>query len=183
MVSKIPKLLDTYSIRVDNNNVVKRYNQREMDQLFVSVIPPEHTYAMANQQFKRVCRDKLCCEFYVKYASYDTAAESIGYTYRLSVFSGVENYMSGEGESTHEMHCAIVACTEKTGKCGSRFHPSDKVVPTVKFEEIRISMTVELDEEEDVDLLVMPSSVDFLLLPLRVDTFSYERSELFNENE
>ncbi|KAG5680236.1 hypothetical protein PVAND_009759 [Polypedilum vanderplanki] len=180
IISKIPKHLDTYSIRSDNNNIVKRYNQKEMDQLFISVIPVKNTHALVNQEFKKVCKGKLCCEFYLKYESYDKPiAPKLGYSYRLSIFSGSDEYLD---ENSHEMHCAIVACTEKESNCGSRFVPSDNVVATVKFSEIHVSMTVELEELEDIDLMVMPTNIDFLLLPLRVDDFAYTASDVFNEN-
>lgn len=190
ILSKIPKYLDTYSIQIDNNNnnVVKKYNRKEMDQLFLSVIPLQHTYSLVNQEFQKVCQNKVCCEAFVKYTIYDVAPDRFGYTYRLTVFSGREDYMDVENENvaSQEMHCAIVACTNDGAvgnKCGSRFFPSDNVVPSVKFTDIRITMSVELNDLEDEDLMVMPTNVDFHLLPLPVNRFAYTASEIFNENK
>jgi hypothetical protein len=187
ILSKIPKDLDTYSIQVDSNsNVVRRYTQREMDQLFVSMIPLVQTHAIANREFQKVCRGKLCCEWFIKYTTYDTQASQFGYSYRLSIRAGGSGEQISdidEGDS-QEMHCAIVACTEEsTERCGSRFLPSDSVRPSVRFEEIHITMSLELDDLEDEDLMAMPTNVDFRLLPLPATAFAFAASELFNENK
>lgn len=103
--------------------------------------------------------------------------KNFGYTYRFSIFNGLVD--DGEEES----HCAIVSCTqEKENKCGSRFFPSDTLVPSFKFTEIRISMTIELKENGEEDLMVMPSSADFHLLPLSIDKFGYASTSVFNES-
>jgi hypothetical protein len=131
----------------------------------------------------------LCCEIFVKYALYDIPISKFGYTYRFTAHSGVkEDYKNeiydDEKFSFHEMHCAIVACTKaNTENCGSRFFPSDNVVPSMKFIEIRINMIIELDEVGEEDMEVMPSNVDFRLLPLGVDKFTYEASEIYIKNE
>ncbi|CAG9804065.1 unnamed protein product [Chironomus riparius] len=188
IISKVPKDHDMYSIQVDNNNVVKRYNLKEMDQFFISMVPLQYTEALVNQEFRKVCRNKLCCEIFVKYTIYDIPSSKFGYTYRFTAHSGVkEDYKDevydDEKLSFHEMHCSIVACTKATTEnCGSRFFPSDNVVPSVKFSEIRINMIIELDDVGAEDLEVMPTNVDFRLLPLRVDMFTYSESEIFNEN-
>lgn len=158
-----------------------------MDQLFLSLIPLKDTHSLVNNEFHKICREKICCETFVKYKAYDIALSKLGYVYRLSIFSGREDYMNGIGtekEETYEMHCAIVACTKDTSdKCGSRFFPSDNVVPSVKFIEIRMSMSVELSDMGDEDLMVMPTNVDIRLLPLRVDSFSFTASEIYNKSK
>lgn len=172
MIAQIPKRLEAYSIQIDSTkNLVKKYNLKEMDQLFVSVIPPTNTQPLIGNQFKKFCMKKVCCEVFVKYSSYEIPDKKFGYIYRISIY----NDKMDDGE---ESHCAIVACTTDE-KCGSRFFPSDNLVPSVKFSEIRISMTIELGEDEE-DLMVMPSNVDFRLLPLH--KFDYTAGRVFNES-
>lgn len=160
-----------------------------MDQFFISMVPLQYTEALVNQEFRKVCRNKLCCEIFVKYTIYDIPTSKFGYTYRFTTHSGVkEDYndeeQDDEKSSFHEMHCAIVACTKPaTENCGSRFFPSDNIVPSIKFSEIRINMIIELDEEGEDDLEVMPTNVDFRLLPFRVDMFTYTASEIYNKNK
>lgn len=189
ILSKVPKDPEIYSIQVDYNNVAKRYNLKEIDQFFLSMVPLQHTEKLVNHEYSKVCRNKLCCELFVKYEQYDIPASKFGYTYRLAVNSDVERANTDETDgyetfSSNEMHCAIVACTkDSTQHCGSRFFPSDNVVPSIKFTEIRLSMIIEFNENGDEDFLVMPTNVDFRLLPLRIDAFTYTASEIFNENK
>lgn len=176
MIAQIPKRLEAYSIQIDTtNNLVKKYNLKEMDQLFVSVIPPTNTQPLIGNQFKKFCMKKVCCEVFVKYSTYNIPDKKFGYIYRFAIDN---EKIDDDGE---ESYCAIVACTADE-KCGSRFFPSDNLVPSVKFSEIRISMTIELSEDEEEDLMVMPSSVDFRLLPLNVDKFEYTAGRIFNES-
>jgi hypothetical protein len=172
MIAKIPKRLEAYSIQIDSSNLVKKYNLKEMDQLFVSVIPPTNTKPLIGNQFEKFCMRKVCCEFFVKYSTHDIPHKKFGYTYRFSIESD---------ERDGESHCAIVACTTDE-KCGSRFFPSDNLVPSVKFSEIRVSMTIELRKHEEEDLMVMPSNVDFWFVPLSADRFDYTAGRVFNES-
>lgn len=175
MIAQIPKRLEAYSIQIDStNNLVKKYNLKEMDQLFVSVIPPTNTQPLIGNQFKKFCMRKVCCEFFVRYSLYHIPDKKFGYSYRFAIYN---SQMDGDEES----HCAIVACTTDE-KCGSRFFPSDNLVPSVKFSEIRISMTMELGENEEEDLMMMPSNLDFRLVPLSVDKFEYAAGRVFNES-
>lgn len=175
MIARIPKHPEAYSIQIDStNNVVKKYNLKEMDQIFVSVIPPTNTHPLIGNQFKRFCVNKLCCEFFVKYSTYDIPDKKFGYIYRFSL-------SNDKVDDSKESHCAIVACTTDE-KCGSRFFPSDNLVPSVKFSEIKIRMTIELSENEEEDLMVMPSNLDLRLVPLKVDRFDYTAGNVYNES-
>lgn len=176
MIARVPKRLGAYSIQTDsNNNLVKKYNLKEMDQIFVSVIPPKNTHPLTGNKFTKFCTKKVCCEFFAKYSTNDIPNKKFGYIYRFSVNNDKTD------ENDEENHCAIVACTTEE-KCGSRFFPSDNLVPSFKFEEIRISMTIELNENGEEDLMVMPSSIDFRLVPLGVDKYDFTVSRVFNDS-
>jgi len=178
MISRIPKAFQSYSMHVANN-VVKHFTQREMDDLLVTTVPVTHTVPLPVGQRKRVCRTDVCCEFTMKYEKLEIAANKLAYSYRLAVFSGKEDYVDSKSK---ELYCAIVACTaDESSKCGSRFQPSDNVQPSIKFKEVKIRMIVEMDEDTDNDYLIMPSNVDFMLLPLDTQHFGYSISEEFAE--
>lgn len=175
MIAKVPKKLNAYSIQLDSvSNLVKRYSLKEIDQFLVTLVPLTNTHPLISNQVKKFCLKKVCCEFFVKYSSKDISDEKFGYSYRFSIFNGLV-------DGSEESHCAIVSCTkESENKCGSRFFPSDNLVPSVKFSEIRISMTIELSEEREEDLMVMPSNADFHLVPLSVDRFGYAATNIYN---
>ena len=95
-----------------------------------------------------------------------------------------ESHYDDDKFGDNSMHCAIVACTkDQTQNCGSRFFPSDNLVPSVRFNEIRLSLTVEIDENEEEDMIFMPTNIDFRLLPLSTDSFTYTTGEMFYENK
>lgn len=116
----------------------------------------------------------------MRFKSLDAAEDQLKYLYKLTIFSGKERQMD---ETSKEVYCAVVSCTrDSSSSCGKRFQPSDNVVPSIVFEEIKIKMTVELEAAQN-DYLVMPSNVDFEILPLDTSHFSFERGRLYTLNE
>lgn len=101
----------------------------------------------------------------------------MSYIYKLTAFSGREKYID---EHSRELYCAVVACTtDSTSTCGKRFQPSDALVPSMKFSHIKINMIVELETVEN-DYLVMPTTVDFSMLPLDLSQYTFERSAVYS---
>lgn len=163
------------------DNVVKRYNQKQMDELFITHIPVSYTESLPGQwEKRRLCKDKICCEFSLRYLSHDTEKDKLQYFYKLTAFSGREKYID---EKSKELYCAIVACTtDSSTTCGKRFQPSDNLVPSTKFSVIEIKMIVELEATQN-DYLVMPTNVDFSILPLPSHKYSFDRSAVYTENK
>lgn len=178
ILSRIPKDVESYSLYVEDN-VVKRYNH--MDELSVSHIPVSHAQSLPGKSEKRrLCRDKICCEFSMRYLSHDTEKDKLQYFYKLTAFSGREKYID---EKSKELYCAVVACTtDSSATCGRRFQPSDNLVPSTKFSQIEIKMIVELESMHN-DYLIMPTNVDFSILPLRSDKFTFDRSAVYTQNK
>lgn len=164
-----------------SDNVVKRYSLKQMDELFITQIPVSYAESLPSKwETRRLCRDKICCEFSVRYRRNDVAKDKLRYIYKLTAFSGTEKHID---ESSKEMYCAVVACTtDSTSTCGKRFQPSDALVPSIKFKEIKINMIVELEATQN-DYLVMPSNVDFSILPLDSSQYSFERSAVYGDKE
>lgn len=124
-----------------------------------------------------MCRGKMCCEFSIKYVKHDVTKDKTKYVYKLTAFSGKEKNMD---EQSKELYCAVVACTtESAASCGKRFQPSDALVPSIKFMEIKIRMIVELEATQN-DYLAMPTNVDFSLLPLDSSQYDFQRSSVYS---
>lgn len=181
IISKVPKDIDIFSVQVPNN-VVKQFDMKQMDEFFVTTIPLDHTESLPKQweKSKRICKDKMCCEFMMKYERHEIAKSNIGYHYRLAISTGNNDSLDNK---TMELYCAIVACTnDNTKSCGSRYHPSDNVISSISFNKISIRMTIEIENSED-DYLIMPTNVNFLILPLKTNEFDYDKSSIFTLQE
>lgn len=166
------------------DNVVKRYNLRQMDELFITHIPVSYTESLPTKksEVRRLCKDKICCEFSMTFLTYDdTSKDKLKYFYKLIASSGKEKYID---DKSKELYCAVVACTtpNSAATCGKRFQPSDDVVPSIIFKKIRINMIVELETGEN-DYLVMPTNVDFSVLPLPSSQFSFERGLVYSKDK
>lgn len=181
ILSRIPKEIETYSVHIQDN-VVKRYNLKQMDELFITHIPVSYTESLPSKKWevRRLCKDKICCEFSMTFLRYDDAKDRLRYFYKLAVFSGREKYID---EKSKELYCAVVACTTNSAStCGKRFQPSDDVVPSIKFKKITVNIIVELETTQN-DYLVMPTNVDLTILPLQTSQFSFERSQVYTNNK
>lgn len=152
-----------------------------MDELFITQIPVAYAEMLPSKwDVRRLCKDKICCEFSMKYQRYEKTADKSMYTYKLTIFSGREKHID---VNSKELYCAVVACTtDSTSTCGKRFQPSDNLVPSIKFQRIKINMMVKLETAQN-DYLVMPSSVDFSILPLDSTQFTFDRSQVYGEKE
>lgn len=160
------------------DNVVKRYDLKQMDEFGVTQIPVSYTEAMPRgRAVRRVCKEKICCEFSMRHTSRNEAVkDKKRYVYKLTTFSGREKHIDAHSK---ELYCAVVACTtDSPTTCGKRFQPSEALVASVRFMEIKINMIVELETMEN-DYLVMPTNVDFSILPLDASQFSFERSAVY----
>lgn len=182
-MSRIPKDIETYSVHI-KDNVVKRYSLKQMDELFITQIPVTYTESLPSKwEVRRLCKEKICCEFTMKFLRYDVTEatkDRLRYHYKLTAFAGREKYIDVKSK---ELYCAVIACTtDSTSNCGKRFQPSDDVVPSLKFSEIKINMIVELETIQN-DYLVMPTNVDFSILPLGSSQFSFERSAVYQDKE
>ena len=102
----------------------------------------------------------------------------IGYIYRLTVFSGQREYV--EGRKSGDLYCSIIPCTTDSSLgCAKRFEHSDQLVPSVEFASISIRAIVEVEGDRD-DYLVMPTSLNFNMLPLNTHLYNYSAGETYN---
>lgn len=153
-----------------------------MDELFITQIPVSYTEMLPSRwEVRRLCKDKICCEFSMRYVRVDVEEkDKLKYVYKLTISSAKEKHID---EKSKELYCAIVTCTsDSSTSCGKRFQPSDNVIPSIRFSEIKINMMVELETSQN-DYLVMPTNVDFSVLPLDTNSFSFERSTVYSEKK
>ncbi|CRK97662.1 CLUMA_CG011047, isoform A [Clunio marinus] len=179
ILSRIPKDTETYSMHI-TDSVVKRYSLKQLDELLIKHIPLSFAVELpSNNEIRRFCSDKICCEFTMKYKKHEMKVNE-SFHYKVTVFSGKEKQIN---EHSKEIYCAVVACTsDSTKSCGTRFQPSDNLKPSVKFERIKIKMIVELETAQN-DYLVMPTNVDFSILPLDTSQYNFERSAVYSNED
>lgn len=142
-----------------------------MDAMRITEFKLQYTAGLTSEP-KRICKQNICCEFNLKYNYLKLTNDDIGYTYRLTVFSGIRSYGDRVGG---EVYCAIVTCTDDDhSTCGKRFKSSKNLKPSVEFTEIDIRMTV---KEYNRDYLVMPNSLDFSILPFDSGKFNFNEEK------
>lgn len=75
-----------------------------------------------------------------------------------------------------EVYCAVIACTnDQNEACGKRFKNTTNLVPSLEFEEITIQLIV--NKADTHRTLILPTTLDFTLLPLNSSKFDYSENE------
>lgn len=177
-MSRIPKDFVSFSVHVEDN-VVKRFDLKLMDEFAIAQIPVSYTESLPRRfETRRLCREKICCEFSMRYSRLDSSKDALRYFYKLAMSSAREKHID---DKSKELYCAVIACTTDSSSttCGKRFQPSDALVSSVRFMEVSINMIIELETTQN-DYLVMPSNVLFSLLPLDTSQFTFERSAVYS---
>lgn len=145
------------------------YMPSEMDATSFWSFPPHNTYPL-HKHFASTIGD-VTCEMIVNFTRLEIPDGSVGYGYRLAVFSGVRNI--SDIVEVGEIHCAIIPCIdardEKT--CGHRIDDSSHLVPSYSFHSIQVTLTI---DNNDGNLLVMPTSLDTSTLPLLAKSYEFE---------
>jgi hypothetical protein len=105
ILSRIPKDIDTFSMRI-SDNVVKRYNLKQLDELFITQIPVPYTEGLPTSSkwdVRRLCKEKICCEFSMRYTKHEVSKDKSKYVYKLTAFSGREKFIDPQSK---ELYCA-----------------------------------------------------------------------------
>lgn len=116
----------------------------------------------------------VTCKFKVNYTEMEKSEDQEGYNYKFAVYSGERNIANIVVAG--QVFCAIVACSDAQDDttCGVRFKNSENLVSTVKFNSIFIEM--EIKDFESENFAIMPTSLDFSLLPLESEKFCFEKN-------
>lgn len=160
MIAEVPKNVDDLEYEPPAPSVAP-YSPLEMTELNLWNFSPPTTFPLTGYFESTV--DNVSCEFNVNFTKLDVSDEDVGYGYRLAVFSGVRNYANIVNGG--EIHCAIIPCIDENDEetCGHNVKESERLVPSVEFQDIFIKLIVNDDEES---YLVMPTTLDTSINPL-----------------
>lgn len=95
------------------------------------------------------------------------------YEYRLVVFNGVRTFsgLASGGVQT----CSIVACTNETINSCGRLYSNDSIkLEGINFVKVTIKGFFEIN-----DSLILPNSVNNLLMPLDVTDYNYSEENRY----
>lgn len=170
IISKVPKDIndDTY---IPDYPTIESCTTAEMDKLETWSFNPQNIHPL--KEHFHFSDENIDCEFTINFTklSIDTD-ENIGYSYKLAAFNGIRSLSNVVNAG--EIYCAIIPCmNDDIETCGRRFENNEKLVPSIRFHSIKIIAKV---RKED-DSLVMPTTLDFSLLPLGVDKFIFMNFE------
>lgn len=171
---------------------MKRFTLKQLDEIHISRKHVENSYKLPSKKWEvvRKCSGKICCEFSMQYHRINedaTGNESrLSYIYKLTASSSSSSSLlkDSDGLGSRDMFCAVIACTSEDSKesCGKRRIRSEVVVvPSFKFTDIRVKMIMEVETSEH-DYLLMPTNVDFSMLPLDTRHFEFSRSSVYSVN-
>lgn len=177
IVAKVPKNLNDDSFNPDSPTI-QPYTAAEMDKLKTMSFKPKGIHPLKETFY--ISDGNTECEFNINYTKISlNSDESIGYTYKFAAFNGIRSYQNIINAG--EIYCSIVPClSNDDNTCGQKFKNSEKLVPSVLFHSIKI--TVKVREPSSDDYLIMPNTLDFSLHPLSVDKFVFSEDDESNEN-
>lgn len=148
------------------------FTPQEMDDLKLFSVKLGEYYEV-QENFEGQVGD-LKCTFKVSYTNLELIEGQVGYIYKFVIFNGAQNVadivdLGGKA-------CAVVACAnESESSCGKRLENSEKLAPTLTFEAISIEMEIENFHSENT--FIMPTSLDFSILPLEREKFVFTKSD------
>ncbi|XP_004530552.1 vanin-like protein 1 [Ceratitis capitata] len=125
---------------------------------------------------QQLCHNDLCCNFYIeRHANLVENVSTSSYYYRLAAFHGIGSFLNTEPEALAV--CTLFACTgDHIYTCGRIYEENVPVVPSYTFDVIRITGNFTRKRPS----LLLPTSVNSLLMPLAVDAFEWQVAEYSN---
>ncbi|CRL02200.1 CLUMA_CG015047, isoform A [Clunio marinus] len=166
IIAEIPKNVDDQDY-VSASPTVKSYISTDMDKLKLWNYKPQNIFPLHKHFVTTI--GKVSCEFTIKYVKLDIPEGHIGYSYRLTAFSGIRTF-SGL-VNAGEINCAIISCYENDDNtCGKKIENTTNLVPSLEFLSIDIKVTIE-DNSENYQ--VMPTTLKTSLLPLQTNKYEF----------
>lgn len=108
----------------------------------------------------------VTCEFSINYTKPEGENKA---GFRLATFSGQRDYAGLVNAG--EIYCAILACADESDEetCGDKF---DETESLAEFHLISIKLTIDNDNTDDY--LMMPTTLDTSILPLKTENYKFE---------
>lgn len=120
-----------------------------------------------------LCHNHFCCKFQVQRVKIADSLRHSSYRYRLAAYSGSQTTFL-RIDSSNQSVCALMACTgEELYTCGHIFPEQVLVGNKYYFKTINITG----DFPKSPKRLIMPSTVNSVMLPLTVDSFEWLETE------
>ncbi|XP_075154931.1 biotinidase [Haematobia irritans] len=116
-----------------------------------------------------ICHNNFCCNFNIERTKIQDLPAHQNYQYRVAAYSGNQTTFQRIDNSNQSV-CALIACTgAELYTCGHIFPESVRVGNKYYFNSIKIvGNFVEAKRR-----LIMPSTVDGLMMPLTIDSYTW----------
>nr|XP_013100678.1 unnamed protein product [Stomoxys calcitrans] len=120
-----------------------------------------------------LCHNNFCCSFNIERTKMQDSPLHQAYQYRLAAYSGTQTTFQRIDNSNQSV-CALMACTgAELYTCGHIFPESVRVANKYYFNAITIvGSFVEAERR-----LIMPSTVDGVMMPLTVDSYTWREEK------
>lgn len=161
----VPKMNVNQTIEQPDIQPPERSTPDEMLNLFLKNdnTLPFNTFQLSTegQTQKKLCHGVFCCYFDVniKFLTTNSTSDKT-YQYRLIAYDGLRTY-----EREAVQICAILACSgSEVETCGLRHNSKNVNYASVLFKNVTVQANIQWK-----NILVMPSSLDFSILPFNVN--------------
>ncbi|XP_061400809.1 vanin-like protein 2 [Musca vetustissima] len=126
----------------------------------------DETFISVNEQ---LCHNDFCCYFDIERKLVQDSPYHEAYRYRLAAYSGDETTFQRVDNSNQSV-CAVISCTgEELYTCGYIF--PENVAVGNKYYFNRINVTGDFVKSDRS--VIMPSTVNAVMMPLNVDSFDW----------
>ncbi|XP_023302143.2 vanin-like protein 1 [Lucilia cuprina] len=127
----------------------------------------EESFTQVNET---LCHHNFCCSFNVQRVKIADSIKHSSYRYRLAAYQGSQTTFQ-RIDSSNQSVCALIACTgSELYTCGHIFPESVLVGNKYYFSTINITGNFIKSNRR----LIMPSTVNSVMLPLTVDSFEWK---------
>uniref|UniRef100_A0A336MY47 CSON006165 protein n=1 Tax=Culicoides sonorensis TaxID=179676 RepID=A0A336MY47_CULSO len=162
----VPKMRGTNTVNPPSIQAPERSTPTQMLNLFLKKdnTEPFTTFELTSegQIQQKLCNGIFCCYFDLTLQYINSTSEN-KYQYRLIAYDGLRTFKREAVQI-----CAILACSSSdVNSCGQRFTATNVDYNSVLFKNIKIETTIQWK-----NVLVMPSSLDFSILPYDVNDFN-----------
>ncbi|XP_002075393.3 vanin-like protein 2 [Drosophila willistoni] len=126
---------------------------------------------------KTICHHDFCCDFNVQRNVIGFSSDHAAYRYRLAAYWGNETTFIRVDRSEQAV-CALFACLDKElYSCGYTFPSTRQVANQLYFNSIKIRGSFATASRR----LIMPSTLDGMMMPLSVAQYKWTETELSRE--
>lgn len=132
----------------------------------------EESFTQVNEM---LCHHNFCCSFNVERVKFADSVKHSSYRYRLAAYRGSQTTFE-RIDSSNQSVCALIACTgSELYSCGHIFPESVLVGNKYYFSAITVTGSFVNSDRR----VIMPSTVNSVMMPLTVDTFEWLETDRY----